>query len=221
MMTWMCFRTELEGPRPLFGGRILIWNMLRQFFSRWIEIGKPRNQCSRLKEQGFSWLNWLFLFLKEWTCVLRYSGQACQLQTPNLSQSQMARRVQPQWRHCWEVCDMTFSELPQPFNLNGYKKVWRKKTRKYKFRWLELEFPTQNWYFMTLRFLGNGFIASYQLEDGEVNIDGFAKLLCKLVGSGTPRWKDSIWKIARKKRWKSWKLRHGEIAIALQHLAIL
>ena len=45
-------------------------------------------------------------------------------------------------------------------------------------------------YFMTLRFLG--FIASYQLEDGEVNIDGFAKLLCKLVGSGTPRWKDSI-----------------------------
>ena len=44
----------------------------------WIEVGKPRNQCSRLKEQGFSRLNWLFLFLKEWTCVLRYSGQTCQ-----------------------------------------------------------------------------------------------------------------------------------------------
>ena len=24
-------------------------------------------------------------------------------------------------------------------------------------------------------------------EDGEVNIDGFAKLICKLVGSGGPR----------------------------------
>lgn len=65
-------------------------------------------------------------FLKECFHVYWwYSGQTCKLQMPNLSQSQMA----PQLRHCWEVCDMTFSEFPQPFNLNGYKKVWRKKNQ--------------------------------------------------------------------------------------------
>ena len=40
------FQDALEGARLLFGDRILICNMLRQFFSRWIEIGKPRNRCS-------------------------------------------------------------------------------------------------------------------------------------------------------------------------------
>ena len=126
MMTWMCFRTELEGPRLLFLG---------------LRLGNHETSAAGWKSKdSLGWIGCFCFWRSEhvyWDILVKLA---------NLSQSQMAQRVQPQLRHCWEVCDMTFSELPQPFNLNGYKKVWRKKTRKYRFRWLELEFPTQNWY---------------------------------------------------------------------------
>ena len=78
----------------------------------------------------------------------------------------------------------------------GRLKGLAKQPRKY--RWLELEFPTQNWYSWVLHdFECLGVHRHLLLEDGEVNIDGFAKLLCKLVGSGGPRWK---------KRWKFRKI---------------
>ena len=82
---------------------------------------------------------------------------------------------------------MTFNELNQPFFiLNGYKKVWLLIPANTAGTGIPTS-KTATELGMTETEVGNRVSKKNSPEDGEVNIDGFAKLICKLVGSGGPR----------------------------------